>query len=346
MVKETHKKNVLSTLALIATCFALGVIALGAFTRLIDAGLGCPDWPGCYGQLTVPLSNQAQVLAILKYPATPLVAYKAWAEMIHRYFVGGLSLFILGIVVIIFSRKKYRHLSNLILAISLILLLSYQIILGQLTVTLKLLPIIVTQHLLGGFVILSILWLIYLNNSIQFISSVNKTKPYLTLLPWGIIALIILLLQITLGAWTSTNYASLSCPDFPFCQNAEPLLTLYFKEAFNIFAPIGVNYAGGVLPEAIRQTIQMTHRLGALIFTLYIFIFSAFAIPKLKNSIELLQPLYVILGLLLIQVCVGIFNVTFKLPIVTAIAHNLVAVLLLLSVITFLFKLATFRKIT
>ena len=318
------KQTFLSKLALAASFFALGVIALGAFTRLIDAGLGCPDWPGCYGHWVPDLQS-------------PLVAYKAWAEMIHRYFVSGLGLLIIGVIITIFQ-KKYRTYPNVIFAGCLVLLLIYQISLGRWTVTLKLLPAIVTQHLLGGFLILSTLWLIYLNNRINIIRSLLKADQKTWFLSFSIMALILLLLQISLGAWTSTNYASLSCADFPFCNNDQPMMTLYFKEAFNLFSPIGINYEHGVLPTVIRQTIQMSHRLGALIFTLYIFIFSAVAMHKLKNSPELLKSFYLILGLLTIQLCIGIANIIFKLPLISAMGHNLMAVLLLLSVITLIFK--------
>ncbi len=141
------KRNLLSYLALFASVFALGVIALGAFTRLIDAGLGCPDWPGCYGHILVPISMKAQMAANLIYPKTHWVAYKAWAEMFHRYAVGVLSLLIVVIVGCVFSKKELRTRGNVIFSIVLLLLLAYQIMLGQWTVTLKLLPVIVSQHL-------------------------------------------------------------------------------------------------------------------------------------------------------------------------------------------------------
>lgn len=327
--------RLISKLALCGTFFALGVIALGAYTRLIDAGLGCPDWPGCYGHVAVSFINNVQQFS----------AHKAWAEMIHRYFVGGLSLFILTIVILLFKNTFSKNTNNqniaypcgnIILAVFLILLLMYQIMLGRWTVTLKLLPIIVTQHLLGGFLILSTLWLIYLNNS----NVKNKfTKSVRKIFPWAFIAVIILLMQITLGAWTSTNYASLSCPDFPFCMNDNPFMSLHLKAAFNIFSPVGVNYEGGVLPEEVRQTIQMMHRIGALVFTTYILILLGIAFPRLKKSPELLKLLYLIVGLLCVQLSLGISNVIFKLPLLVAVSHNLTAVILLLTLITFTFKL-------
>jgi cytochrome c oxidase assembly protein subunit 15 len=326
-------QQILSRAAYIASFFALGVIALGAFTRLIDAGLGCPDWPGCYGHLIVPLSK-----------TTTMVAYKAWAEMIHRYFVGGLSLFILAIVVMVFLKKICRTRANVLLSLGLILLLAYQIMLGQWTVTLKLLPIIVTQHLLGGFGILALLWLLYLNNNLELR---HHLKPVSigVLLPAAWVALVLLLIQIILGAWTSTHYAAFSCPAFPFCKNHQDMMW-HWRQAFTVFTTVGINYAGGILSEGARQTIQMTHRLGALIVTLYLFIFAVSAMLVTKKSPALIQSFYAIVGLLCIQLCLGITNVMLKLPLVTAVSHTLVAALLLLAILGLIFKLTVIRSNT
>lgn len=336
------KSSLLSRLALCAALFALGVIALGAFTRLIDAGLGCPDWPGCYGHLKVPLTAQ---IALQQFPNATFVSYKAWAEMLHRYFVAGLVVFNLVILAVIFGKKMFRVRSNIILAACLLVLIIYQILLGQWTVTLKLLPIVVTQHLLGGFLILLTLWLVYLNNYYRLVSLAQHADfgsglvRVKALLPWAIIAVVILFLQITLGAWTSTNYASLSCTDFPFCVNTQTL-QLSLRAAFNPMLTTGVNYEGGVLPEVVRQTIQMVHRFGALVLTAYLLFFMMFAMPRLKSFPSLMKSLYVVMGLLCIQLCLGISNVIFKLPLLTALAHNIVAALLLLNMVTFIFKLA------
>jgi cytochrome c oxidase assembly protein subunit 15 len=338
------KQRFISITALSASFFALCVIGLGAFTRLIDAGLGCPDWPGCYGHLTAPLTDQETQ----GYPNSHFDMYKAWAEMIHRYFAGALSVLILMIIVMIIvnSVKTVKNNKfNFVLAISLLVVVIYQILLGQLTVTLKLLPIIVTQHLLGGYFILSLLWIAYLNNKTNHLSANQMPMSGLTkYFIFAIIAMLLLLFQIALGAWTSTNYASLSCPDFPFCVNADPFMTMQFKQAFTIFSPIGVNYDGGILPEAIRQTIQMSHRFGALMVTGYMLIFTAFAISKFKYSAYLMKSIYLIWGVLIIQLCIGMTNVIFKLPLVTAISHTLMAVLLLLAVLTLIYKLAIYPK--
>jgi cytochrome c oxidase assembly protein subunit 15 len=336
------KSRSLSLLALCACIFAFCVIALGAYTRLIDAGLGCPDWPGCYGHFTVPLTDAARDQASTQFNGQQVVAYKAWAEMIHRYAVSGLSLFILAIIGLVLIKREFRTLKNCLASLFLILLLAYQIILGQLTVTLKLLPAIVSQHLLGGFLILSTLWSIYLMNRKKSETYYINSRKLLLFL--AVIGFVLLFTQVSLGAWTSTNYASLSCPDFPFCMNQRALSLEHMKAAFSLFSPAGINYEGGVLSESMRQIIQMTHRTGALIITLYLFIFMAIASPKLQDAPGLMKSMYVMIGLLCLQLCLGIMNVIFKLPVASAILHNLTAAMLLLSMITLIFKLAIAKR--
>jgi cytochrome c oxidase assembly protein subunit 15 len=340
LAKTFFSKLSLSKLALAASCFALAVVALGAYTRLIDAGLGCPDWPGCYGQMTVPVSPQSTALAKQLFPGLHINPAKAWAEMIHRYFVGCLSIFICVVLACIAGIKKYRTDSNITLGLTLLVLMGYQIWLGQLTVTLLLLPVVVSQHLLGGFLILSSLWLIYLNNKPRrYAAPPISRKTAHFLLPWAALAVMVVILQIILGAWTSTNYASFSCPDFPYCMKGEAI-DWQFSHAFQVLRPVGINYEGGVLSESIRQTIQMTHRAGALILTAYFLIFMFVSVPLVKRVPEMMAAIFLMLGLLLIQLCLGIANVIFKLPLSTALGHTLVAALLLLSVLTLAQKIA------
>lgn len=307
-------------LAVFSVIVAFVVIALGAFTRLIDAGLGCPDWPGCYGHL-LPVATNAS-----------FIVYKAWSEMIHRYGVSILGGLIVLLVVLIFSQKKYRQRTNIFLSIALIILLIYQILLGRWTVTLTLWPIVVTQHLLGGFLLAALLWCVYLVNS-RF-----KYRPIDTrLLPWAMIAVVLVFVQIILGAWTSTNYAALSCSDFPFCMNDQSM-TWHLREAFQLL-PVGVNYEGGVLAQSIRQTIQMVHRIGALVVALYLFIFVVVGLYENKKSYLNSEYFYLIAGLLILQLCLGMMNVVFQLPVIIAVLHTVVAALLFLTLITVTYRM-------
>lgn len=326
------KSQWLARLAGCASFFAFSVIALGAFTRLIDAGLGCPDWPGCYGYLFLPVAEKTRQFVNLAYPHSPFIAYKAWAEMIHRYFAATLSIFIMAIIAL---TLKVRGKVNVMLALCLLGLVSYQIVLGQLTVTLKLSPVIVTQHLLGGFLILSMLWLTYLYHSqpdtLMLGAHLNK-KLKMRLTIGALLGLVMLVCQILLGAWTSTNYASLSCPDFPFCKN-NPLSIPFDLNA--------VFQRGYPLSETSREAIQMLHRIGALIVISYLLIYYSLALSKIRFSFSLLKTAYLVLGLLCLQACLGIANVLFKLPLLTAICHTIVAALLLITFLTFIFKLLT-----
>ncbi len=327
------KMNLLSIFALFAACFALGVIGLGAFTRLMDAGLGCPDWPLCYGHVYVP-----HAIAVDKY--------KAWAEMVHRYFAGLLSILIVCVIGLSFMRS-YRNRMTVLCSLALVILILYQIILGQLTVTLKLMPIIVVGHLIGGFLILSFLWLIFLTSSHEFsvmpaelrarwhpewqLNSSGWSRPDICVY-FAYIAIVLIFLQIMLGAWTSTNYAALSCPDFPFCFNDHPFFSMDFQRAFHFFTDKNLNYEGGILSDTARQTIHMSHRLGALVVTIYLFIFTL--LIRIKSPV-----IFWIWGLLTLQIFLGIVNVTFQLPLFSAVSHTLVAAMLLLSLVTFLFQL-------
>ncbi len=205
-------------LILLAVILAFCVIGLGAFTRLTDAGLGCPDWPGCYGHLTVPSNIQSLQKIKALFPTQPLVAVKAWAEMVHRYFAGTLGCLILATLVVMIRRLKQLKRKKIAFAVfALALLLLYQPILGMWTVTLKLLPVVVSQHLLGGMLIVGLLWLLWLHYDSSGDTAV--TDPLLIKLrPWALLGLVFLFCQIALGAWTSTNYASISCPGFPYCK--------------------------------------------------------------------------------------------------------------------------------
>jgi cytochrome c oxidase assembly protein subunit 15 len=312
----------LSRLTLITAILAWLVIGLGAYTRLTDAGLGCPDWPGCYGHFSVPTTATNISSADQAYPQTPVVAAKAWAEMIHRYFAGTLGLLIIitaALATLVANRFGFQF---LILGMLLFALLVYQAVLGMWTVTLKLLPIIVTQHLLGGMTIIALVWLLHLKSRQALYVFVKKEK-LLYLKPWTLIGLILVCLQIGLGAWTSTNYAAVSCSHFPFCQS-QPW-HYDFHTAFSIFASLN---------DIARMTIQMTHRLGALIVTIYLLFLTGWIHYKMKSFHLLKKVMTITFSVLIIQLCLGISNVLFSLPLAIAIAHNLCAAILLVCMIT------------
>lgn len=306
-------------------CLALVVILLGAWTRLSDAGLGCPDWPGCYGHLTVPQTAEALDKAKELFPDQEVVAAKAWPEMIHRYFAGTLGLLVL---LISFLLIKYKdEVNNMTpLAVGLGGLIIFQALLGMWTVTLGLWPVTVMGHLLGGFVTLCLLWYITLrlrDRHLEFHS--HDLKPLVK------IAMAVVFFQIFLGGWTSSNYAAIICTDFPTCQGSM-LPPMDFVSAFQMWGHGVDNYEFGILGNDARVTIQWTHRLGAYI-TIAVLIFMMMKVWRFKRFRNILK---VVAGLLALQVVLGISNVLFSIPMPIALAHNGIAVLLLLSLVTLL----------
>lgn len=323
-------------LAKIALILSLVVIMLGAYTRLTDAGLGCPDWPGCYGHMVLPSAPPALQNAQHTFPGQPIVAHKAWTEMIHRYAAGTLSILILILAAWAIQRRRRYRQQPIVTPLLLVAVLIFQAILGLWTVTLKLLPLVVTGHLLGGMAIAGLLaWLVMASRTPCFSTTPQAARA---LQPWLIIGLLILIVQLFLGAWTSTNYAALACgADFPTCQGSLwPPMDGY--SAFNILSPVGPNYEGGRLEMTARVTIQMAHRYWALITFLYLGVVSL--VFLIANSLKNLRYLGVALCILLfLQVLLGILNVTRLLPLPIAVAHNGVAVLLLITVVALLQRL-------
>lgn len=326
-------------LCLFSVGLALLVVMLGAYTRLSDAGLGCPDWPGCYGFLTVPDADHDIARAAERFPDAPLETEKAWWEMIHRYFAGILGLLILGIAVVaVASAQKNKKRSSLStpdgeplrpgqrlpvkLPLFLLLLVICQAAFGAWTVTLKLWPQVVTAHLLGGFATLSLLWLLCLRLGLYPGAWVPAR------LRWhALVALLVVIAQIAVGGWVSSNYAALACPDFPTCHGDWwPGMDL--RAGFNVAQSVGPNYLGGQLESDARVAIQFTHRLGALLVLLVI---GALIWRLWKARSPMALPVAVVLAG---QILLGILNVVLMLPLNIATAHNAVGALLLLSLVT------------
>ncbi|QIZ78393.1 COX15/CtaA family protein [Ferrimonas lipolytica] len=303
-------------LTLFSMCLALVVILLGAFTRLTDAGLGCPDWPGCYGFLSVPTAEQVAT-AEVRFPQRPVDAAKAWAEMIHRYIAASLGLFIVAIAAL-----HWRSGGGSKLPYALVGLVLFQGALGMWTVTLNLMPIIVMGHLLGGFSIVALLWVWWLRQH-----QLTSPKPRLPLQGIAAIALLVLVGQIALGGWTSANYASLACTQLPICEG-DWISKLQPSEAFTPLQPPAKSYEFGVLDHPARMTIHISHRLWAGITTLVLL----FLWWRLRQHHAHREATAV--GLILaLQLALGISNVVAGLPLLVAVAHNGVAALLLLAVV-------------
>lgn len=320
-------------LAAFATAFAMVVIVLGAFTRLVDAGLGCPDWPGCYGHLTWPTTEQDVTAAERLFPEAPVEHDKTWPEMVHRYFAGTLGLIILAIAVIGFRQRTQLPVK---LPLALLVLVVIQALFGMWTVTLKLWPQVVTAHLLGGFATLSLLWLLVQRlGGWQWRLPAERLKA---LKSTALVVLVLLIVQIALGGWTTSNYAALACTDLPTCHG-EWWPAANFTQGFNIFQHVGPNYLGGLLDGEARTAIHLSHRLGAIAVTLA----SLWLIWQLWSAgANFTRRAAVILaGMLVIQLTLGISNIVWVLPLPVAVAHNAGGALLLLVLVTINHRLRT-----
>ena len=321
--------------ALFATILALCVVVLGAYVRLSDAGLGCPDWPGCYGTLTVPESQSAIASAQVAYPDKPIETHKAWKEMAHRYVAGTLGLLVLALFVLGWRAKERINVSPL-LPTALLFIIGFQAMLGMWTVTLLLKPVIVSSHLMGGMTTLAILtWI-----SHRHFGSFSKRMVESSIERfWVRGALFVIFAQIFLGGWTSSNYAALACTDFPTCHG-EWMPDMDFASAFHWVRELGQNAAGKPLELSAFTAIQWTHRLGALITFIYL---STLGVMLIKNS--RLKAFGVLLfALLLMQISLGIANLVLHLPLALAVGHNMGAALLLMTIVIINSKITELSK--
>ncbi len=326
------KKSLFFKMTFAATCLAYVVILLGAYTRLADAGLGCPDWPGCYGHVGVPKHVDDVAAANQAYPDRPVEAAKAWKEMIHRYFASTLGLMIFAIgVIAIRKRKEANHAFKL--PLFLMALVVFQGMLGMWTVTIKLNPTIVMSHLMGGMTTLSILWWLTLRSGGLFkfghVDSVYLSK----LKTPALVGLVIVVLQVMLGGWTSSNYAALHCVEFPTCVGGEYLPAMNFSEGFTLWHGIEKNFEFGIMSNEARIAIHTTHRIGAVITALFV-LWLGFKLLLTPAYSPLKKAGIALIAVVVLQFILGVSNVLLSLPLLVAVAHNGVGALLILVMVT------------
>jgi cytochrome c oxidase assembly protein subunit 15 len=333
-------------LAGVLLCFV--VVVLGAFVRLNAAGLGCPDWPGCYGHVT-PFGAQASPATQTAFPTRPLDVGKAWKEMIHRYAAGTLVVIIVVLTALAIVYRQKRLLSPTY-ALALLATILVQAVLGMLTVTWQLKPLIVTLHLIFGLTTLSLLYWLWLSlpnqswggmamngagrASFNAGGASNGRRAAAMRLAYrlAVVGLVALGVQIALGGWTSSNYAAVACPDFPTCQGSWWPHTDY-RNAFVLWHGLSINYEGGILDNPARVAIQLTHRLGALVATLALGLAASFVIVR-KSPPAVVTAGCAVLGALALQLTIGISMVKEGFPLQLATAHNAGAALLLLATLT------------
>ncbi len=323
--------RLLNALAAVATVMALVVVVLGAYVRLSHAGLGCPDWPGCYGHIGVPLDPDDVEAANSAFPERPVETAKAWKEMIHRYLATLLGLLILIMAVVAWRLRAagapLKH------AFVLLALVIFQGMLGMWTVTLLVKPAVVTAHLFGGLATTSLLWLMWLRT--RGVRPAASGFAGLRIAAW--IGMFVLLIQIFLGGWTSTNYAAMACPDFPLCQG-KWIPETDFDDAFTMWRGLGVDYEGGVLDAVSRVTIHFSHRVWAIVTVFYLLWLSIRALST-RVPIHVRRWSIALVVLILAQFTLGVSNILFVLPLSVATAHNGGAALCLLTLVGLLYSL-------
>lgn len=307
-----------------AVALTLLVIALGAYVRLSHAGLGCPDWPGCYGHVTWPSDDEQIAVANQTFPDRQVEIVKAIKEMLHRYVASALGLLILVLAYVAWTSRADPQVP-VRTALGAVALVIFQGLLGMWTVTLLVKPAVVTAHLLGGMATMAVLLWMALR------SGASVPAPRAPLRALSYLALAVLVLQIALGGWVSTNYSALACPDFPACQGAWWPQT-DFADAFVLWRGLGIDYEGGVLDHPARVAIHLTHRLGAIVATGVLLALAWRSYRALSSPL----PALLLVSTLVIQILLGIGNVVLGLPIAVATAHTVVAALLLAAVLNVL----------
>lgn len=318
-------------LAWFVVVYTFVVVVVGAYVRLADAGLGCPDWPGCYGELTPHHARDDIAKAVEEQGGThgPVSMSKAWKEMFHRYIAGGLGLLILAITAIAWLKRRELG-QPPALATGILGLVIFQAALGMWTVTLLLKPVIVTLHLLGGMALLALLALLALRQQAPppLPAAVTRLRPL------AVLALLVVIAQIALGGWVSTNYAALACTDFPTCHG-EWLPQMDFRHGFQLVRELGKTAAGTHLSYDALTAIHWSHRVGALITLLVVGLLGLLLLRDPASA----RLGGVLLGVLLVQVVLGIANVLGGLPLLLAAAHNAGAAILLLTMVVINFAL-------
>lgn len=307
-------------LTLLGTVLTAVVMLVGGWTRLVDAGLGCPDWPGCYGQLLVPDSE----LATLRHPDVPLEPFKAWVEMAHRYIASLLGLVVLAVVALGWPLRKRRHYPWRV-SIVLLGVILLQGAFGAFTVTLQLWPQVVTLHLLGGLSVLLLFFWLHLRLRRVLAGPKGERQRGNV---WWVMAAVLLVVQLALGGWVSSNYAGIACQGFPTC-NGQWWPEMDISEGFHLTQTVGPNYLHGQLHADARTAVHVVHRLGALLLGVGLLALWW----RYRQWQCVARPLTIVVGLYALQVALGVANVWLWLPLWLALLHTAGAIALAMGLV-------------
>jgi cytochrome c oxidase assembly protein subunit 15 len=314
--------------ALLAAVLCAIVVVVGAWVRLTNAGLGCPDWPGCYGHIH-PAQLVDRVAEInADNPARPFDYQKALNEMVHRYIVGALGILVLALAALsVWNRRDPAQ--PRVLPWVIVVLLVLQALLGMWTVTLLLKPLIVTLHLLGGLTTLALLWWLALPPERRELKAAERPVRRL-----AIAAFAVLVTQIALGGWTSTNYAAAACADFPACHG-KWWPNMDFKNGFVLWRGLGIDYEGGVLDAPARVAIHYSHRLGAYLTGLVLLLLVLGAWRRAQTALTRGAATAVLVAVAL-QILIGMNLIWQGWPLWLGTSHNAGAALVVLAMVALL----------
>lgn len=329
----------LQALTVLTLFLTFDLVMFGAFTRLTDSGLGCPDWPGCYGNAS-PLGARTEISAAQEaMPTGPVTHGKAWVEMIHRYLATGVGVLIIVLTVAAWRERRLRardaaHARNAVEPISpwwptvTLIWVCLQGAFGAWTVTMKLFPAIVTLHLIGGLVLLALLCV----QAVRYARATSGTVPAMVapgLRALLVLAMVLVSAQVVLGGWVSTNYAVLACTTFPTCQGSWwPVMD--FAQGFEIWRPLGVLKDGSHIDFAALTAIHYVHRLFAYAVLLVLLVLAwrlrgaaaaaRAAVPA--HGWQLGSQARWLLGLSALQLATGLSNVILDWPLIAAVLHT------------------------
>jgi len=305
----------LRKLAWVTAFLTLDLIMFGAFTRLTDSGLGCPDWPGCYGHSNPVSAGEPIRAAESALPSGPVTMTKAWIEMLHRYFAMAVGFLIIVLMVLSWRRwLRTRDPSQRPwLATFTFFAVCLQGAFGAWTVTMKLQPAIVTTHLLGGISLLALLvW-----QALREAPPGRLGAGAAALRPLAAVALALLVMQIALGGWVSTNYAVMACPDFPLCHG-QVMPSMDFAHGFTLWRDLGMTGAGEPIPFQALVAIHWVHRNFAYVVMAVV----ALLAWRAWRIDGLVTPARLLAAVLLLQFATGLSNIVLQWPLLLAVLHS------------------------
>jgi len=328
---HASKSNKFFRAALWAASLALASFVFNAYARLSEAGLGCPDWPGCYGKLFAPMTAQDIEQGKPPEEEKRIEKKRAFQENIQRLTAGALALVLIRMFVLGWELKRHKRSQQVLIPLATLLVVFGLSAVGFVAFEYRYKPLVMMMQLIGGLTILGLLWWIVLREQ-RFWRPVSLNPVARSLRPRALFALTLVAIQIVLGGWSMVNYAGLACPDFPLCQGAwwPPM---EFNAGFTLWRDVGLDYEGRLLNLSATTAIHMGHRLGALIVALYVG-WLALHVLRVGNEENLCRYGMLLLVIVAGEIALGITEVVAHLPLVIAVAHSALAAFLLMSLVT------------